>query len=62
MIYFQLHYSPALWHMVLSITLARTEQKPSARERERESNRDGEKERKKIREERQRGAEKSCGD
>lgn len=25
MIYFQLHYSPALWHMVLSITANRTE-------------------------------------
>lgn len=26
MIYVQLHYSPALWHMVLSITVLTTEQ------------------------------------
>lgn len=52
MIYFQLHYSPALWHMLLSITPVATE--PSARERTQQKKT----ERKKRREEGQWGAEK----
>lgn len=53
MIYFQLHYSPALWHMVLSITVVTTEQDRQSSETLSQTERVTKKNRKKVHKRRQ---------
>ena len=63
MIYFQLHYSPALWHMVLSITPVTTEHENKSGETPSQTERAKEKmERKKTWENRRKGPEKPNSD